>query len=281
VPAEARFSADWLELREGVDHGSRAESLVEPLLDKWRRRRWSRILDLGGGTGSNLRYLAPRLPGEQHWTVVDHDGALLARVDSPEGGGRVERVEGDLAREGLARVASSHLVTASALLDLVSEGWLRRLAEGCRESGAGVLLALTYDGTVGWAPGSVARFEAPGRTELPEPLDARVLDAVNRHQERDKGLGPALGPRAVEAAEALFREVGYVVRVAPSPWILGPEEIEVVQHLVEGWVHAAGEEEPELAPGLVDWGRQRVDGVARGGRWLVVGHRDLLALPRR
>ena len=38
-----------------------------------RRSRQGRIVDLAAGAGSNLRYLSPRLPFEQAWTLVDHD----------------------------------------------------------------------------------------------------------------------------------------------------------------------------------------------------------------
>ena len=65
------FDADWLALREPIDHRSRAESLLAPLCETWRARGWSRVLDLGSGAGSNLRYLASRLPAEL-WVVSGH-----------------------------------------------------------------------------------------------------------------------------------------------------------------------------------------------------------------
>ena len=71
------FSASWLALREGIDAASRDASLVERL-SRVLSARALRALDLGGGTGANVRYLAPRLTGI--WTVVDHDRDLLSRV---------------------------------------------------------------------------------------------------------------------------------------------------------------------------------------------------------
>ena len=53
--AEESFSAAWLALREGADHRSRVPSLLPRLEAAWRECGWSRILDLGSGTGSNLR----------------------------------------------------------------------------------------------------------------------------------------------------------------------------------------------------------------------------------
>ncbi len=44
------------------------------------------------------------------------------------------------------------LVTASALLDLVSERWLRALAARCAGHGAAVLFALSYDGRIVCSP---------------------------------------------------------------------------------------------------------------------------------
>ena len=78
--SEETFTADWLALREPVDHRSRAADLVAPVAEWWGSRPGQRVLDLGSGTGSNLRYLAPRLPGEQAWTLVDRDAALLEQA---------------------------------------------------------------------------------------------------------------------------------------------------------------------------------------------------------
>src|SRR5690606_37934264 len=120
--ADAGFSAAWLALREPADHRARAAELLPELGAWWRARRGTHVVDLGAGAGSNLRYLAPRLPGAQWWTLVDRDPALLARAAPPvgeaEGGGRVVdlvRVVADLAREGLDAVQGADLVTASAL----------------------------------------------------------------------------------------------------------------------------------------------------------------------
>jgi hypothetical protein len=261
------FPAAWLDLREPVDHRSRAESLVSALTDRWRTETWRRVLDLGSGTGSNLRYLASRLPPPQTWALVDHDADLLARVeDRLMDGVKAFRALGDLSAVGLRLVHASHLVTASALLDLMSHEWLEALVEACRNAGCGALFALTYDGRIEWSP-SV------------DPDDELVRDAVNDHQRRDKGVGPALGPTATTAAERLFREAGFEVQVAPSPWRLGPDDQALTVALIEGWAAAAGEQRPEDAPRIREWAARRATAVRGGGVTVEVGHLDLLALP--
>ena len=109
------FSPDWLALREAADHRSRARPLVSRLRAAWRAHGWTRLVDLGSGTGSNLRYLAPRLPGRQEWTLIDHDARLLARVEAPRGDLSVTAVMGDLDDQGIAAVAQTDLLTCSAL----------------------------------------------------------------------------------------------------------------------------------------------------------------------
>ncbi len=269
------FSPDWLALREAADHRARAVPLVERLRADWRARGWTRIVDLGSGTGSNLRYLVPRLPGPQQWTLVDHDADLLARAGAAAA--EVRCVHGDLAAAGLPAVGQADLVTCSALLDLVPEDWLRRLARACRAAGCGAYLALTYDGVMQWS--AAGSNDGPG--EAADPDDAAIRDAVNAHQRRDRGPATALGPDAAAAAEALLRGVGYRTWRLPSPWRLGPGDRALALALIDGWENAALDLSPPPAEArrISAWAQRRRQTAAAGRFELTVGHQDLLALP--
>jgi SAM-dependent methyltransferase len=266
-PPGSVFEADWLTLREAVDHRSRAVELMEPLRQEWRTRGWNRIVDLGSGTGSNVRYLAPRLPGPQSWTLVDHDAALLRQAGFPAEAGAPVLVTGDLAREGLSALAGADLCAATALLDLVSQTWLDQVVEACVGGARGALFTLTYDGTVAWE-GSAS----------PED-DAFILELLNSHQERDKGLGGALGPRAAFEARASFERAGYRTWLVPSPWRLAASDRAVVGRLVEGWEEAAREESPGDTRRITRWAELKYGEAAGASFALTVGHLDLLALP--
>jgi hypothetical protein len=270
------FALEWLRLREPVDHRSRAVGLIEPLQKWWRARGAARVLDLGSGLGSNVRYLAPRLPGPQRWTLVDQDAGLLSLA--PKAGDAavpgvesIQRVRGDLAEEGLRAVEGADLVTASALLDLVSQEWLDALVATCARRKCAALFALSWDGTISWGSGA-ARSDA-------DPEDALVLDAVRAHQRRDKGLGPALGPTAGAAVEHAFRRTGFRTWTAASPWVLGPADAELARQLVDGCVTPAVELMPEMAHRIYSWAERRRAAVEVGAFQLNVGHLDVLALP--
>jgi SAM-dependent methyltransferase len=292
------FSADWLQLREPFDHRAREHAWpdlgLQALLPTLRARSTDGVLtviDLACGSGANLRELAPRLGGPQRWQLVDHDPALLAAVpgaladwarrnghactaqgdmlslSGPGFHAEVSRRKTDLARDlGTLDLARAQLVTASALLDLVSEPWMAQLAQQGRRAGTALLFALNVDGRTHWHPG--------------DPDDAAVHDCFARHQQRDKGFGPALGPQAVPRAAALLAAAGYQVARAASDWIIDargaePGAAAMLAAMVDGMAGAAIEQDRDAAARIQVWQARRH--AALGVTRLQVGHTDLIA----
>jgi SAM-dependent methyltransferase len=257
----------WLALREPADHAARSAPLTRTVLAQLPRDRPPRIVDLGTGTGSNVRYLARHLSGETHWLLVDRDPALLSeasRALKSLESLTVETREMNLGVLDASLFEGRDLVTASALLDLVSEKWLRALANACRAAGAAALFALTYNGQ--------------SRCDPVEPEDAVICDLLNRHQKNnDKGFGRAAGPDAAAIAERCFAGAGYEVRREPSDWVLPPEAGELQRQLVDGWAEAAREIAPEQRATIDDWLQRRHAHVVARRSHVVVCHDDLAA----
>jgi hypothetical protein len=280
--------SEWLACRESADWAARSTPLVERVRQALGSPEVLRVLDLCTGTGSNLRYLIDRLDGRQKWLVVDRDARLLEEVPSrlmawaaargcsihTEGAVTylrgtqcecdIETREMDLDRLDASLFAERNLVTASALLDLVSESWLRLLAVRCREVGATALFTLTYDGRSSCDP--------------VEPEDDMVRELMNVHQKTDKGLGgPAAGPDAWSVAERAFTDAGYRVECAPSDWSIAPSEQIFQRMLIEGWAHAACETAPQRSGTIADWLRRRLAHLDAGRSRIVVNHVDMVA----
>jgi SAM-dependent methyltransferase len=261
------FSAEWLALREPFDAAARSTALVQQLrarLAVGMRSAPLSVVDLGAGAGSNLRYLAPLLGGTQRWRLVDHDGALLAvaLATTRELDCEVRCEQRDLATLGDLTLPTGCLVTAAALLDLVSASWLDALAEQCAQAHACVLFALTYDGRTVCTP--------------PDPEDAAALALFNSHQLGDKGFGPALGPGAPSAAEAAFLRCGYRVVTGRSDWQLGADDRAMQHALLDGWLAAAENMAPERRAQLSAWHARRRALVDARRSTLRVGHVDLV-----
>jgi hypothetical protein len=255
------FSADWLALREPADHAARSERLTEAVVAAIGSDPAPRILDLAAGTGSNLRYLSGHFPGAR-WRLIDHDPDLLDRVGQLPG---VETCCLDLSSLDHPEIFEGcRLVTASALLDLVSERWLRGLAASCAQDGAAALFALSYDGRIVCTP--------------EDPDDGIVVALVNEHQRTDKGFGPALGPEATDVAERCFAAIGLTVQRAPSDWVLTPESGALQGQLIDGWAQAASAISPERARLIDRWRERRLAHVAAGWSAITVGHEDMAAI---
>ena len=268
------FSADWLALREPADHRARSAQLASTIADVLPSADDLAVLDLGAGTGSNFRYLSRHLVRHrrQHWLLVDHDAALLARTERElASGDRLYKIatktfdlasieNGDMTSLFIGR----GLVTASALCDLVSDEWLRAITDLCAANRAAVLFALSYDGRIECTPA--------------HPDDAWIRDLVNEHQRRDKGMGGvALGPQAAAAIEKSFTHTGYTVQRDRSDWILGVESVALQCAVVDGWVHAATEMAPSHAARIDEWRRARVAHVIAQASTIRVGHEDIAA----
>jgi len=262
-----QFAPDWLALREGADSAARAADLLEPLRAQLRgRHRKLVIRDLGSGTGSMGRWLAARLPGPQHWVLTDRDPELLARAAGglPSPATAVTELR-DITLLTAEDLSGTSLVTGSALLDLLTEGEVAGLADACVDAGCPAYLALSVVGRVELNPA--------------HPLDGELAAAFNEHQRRTIGGRRLLGPDAAAATAAAFTRRGATVHRRPSPWRLGPSQAPLTEQWLRGWVAAAREQRPELAPAADDYLRRRLATCATGDLRATVHHEDLVAIP--
>ncbi|MFC0383989.1 class I SAM-dependent methyltransferase [Muricoccus vinaceus] len=281
------FDADWLELREPADARARSIALALALSRALPAR--PRLLDLGAGTGSLFRWLAPILNRPQAWTLVDADVTLIEfafdtiadravsvgfevsapnkrtlLVHTPSGAWRVDGLVRDLADapDGLP-LDRADAVACTALCDLVSRPWVARMAGALRLP---FYSALNVVGSARFLP--------------PHPADGTVARGFERDQGRDKGFaGRALGAGATRAMAAAFRTEGFVVRTAPSPWRIGASETRMLTQLASGHASAALARAPRARRAIQGWATARTAQARRGTLRAIVGHADLLALP--
>jgi hypothetical protein len=263
-------SVEWLTLREQADARSRSAELAlaaagllspGPLV----------VHDLGSGTGSMMRWLAPLLPGPQTWVLHDWNPALLQRAVSDAGqdaaDGDVEVRTSVTHAEGLRRrdLAGASLITGSALLDVLTRREIATIVRACVATGAPTLFSLSVTGRV--------RLD-------PEDARDRVLEAAfNDHQRRVTDRRRLLGPDGIDTAAELFRSAGWSVRIADSPWRLDSSDRTLIEEWLDGWIAAAIEERPALGEWAPEYARMRAAEVADGGLSVDVDHRDLLAWP--
>jgi len=261
-------SVEWLSLREEADAESRSRTLAR----KAARMLQTPIVvhDLGSGTGSMMRWLAPRLPGPQTWVLHDWNHSLLdhAAQRASDSTGHPATVHTSVRDVGQLRdsdLAGASLVAMSALLDVLTREETETIVRACVAAGAPALFTLTVSGRVDLEP-----FD---------PGDRVFESAFNDHQRRTTAGRRLLGPDAVATAIDLFEAAGWSVRVAGSPWRLDASEPALVGEWLEGWIAASVDERPALEEWadeyLLTRRAQLIDGTLR----VVVHHQDLLAWP--
>ncbi|NLP83360.1 SAM-dependent methyltransferase [Microbacterium sp. CFH 90308] len=262
-------SADWLTLREDADAGSRSRALA---VKAGRMLRPPVVVhDLGTGTGSMVRWSAPLLPGPQTWVLHDWNDALLqhaAAAAAHDRDGRAVAVRTRAGELGLlqgADLAGASLVTASALLDVLSADEVGAVVAACIAAGAPALFALSVTGRVTLDP--------------IDPGDGVFEAAFNDHQRRLVEDRHLLGPDAATVVADLFRAAGWSVRVADSPWRLEPGDAALITEWLDGWLAAAVAQRPALREWAAEYARMRMAQLAADRLRVVVHHVDLLAWP--
>lgn len=222
------FDPQWLEARFVHDHGALNRELLGCLVGLPRQSEAWRVLDLGSGTGANVRHGADLLQGTQHWTLVDEDAALLAeaplrlaawagergwktsrssaRLEIRRPGGLivVDVVPGDIVDVlGDIEHGSLDLVTANAVFDLLPPERIEACVDALASLGLPLWATLNYENM------TFSREMVQDRT---------VVEAFHEHMTRPQAHGRNAGPRAIEVMREVLRRRGYVVHVGPSDW---------------------------------------------------------------
>ncbi|GAA5127662.1 SAM-dependent methyltransferase [Haloechinothrix salitolerans] len=266
-----RVAPEWLALREPADAAARSTELLEPLR-AWLPSGPLVIHDLGAGSGANTRWLAPRLPGPQRWVLYDNDADLLALAaagDARTADGSQVAVEtclSDLTRLRPDDLAGTSLVTASALLDLLTADEVESLVDAIVPAGCPALFTLSVVGRVEPHPA--------------DSWDAEITAAFNDHQRRVvPGRGRLLGPDAVSATARAFRRRGWTTMVRPSPWRLDSGRPSLLTRWLTEWCEAAVVRRPGLATPVEAYLARRGRACEAGELRVAVHHADLLVLP--
>ena len=275
------FSPEWLALREAADHAARNPQVLAAVGAHFAARPVLSVLDLGCGTGSNLRGSYAALPPRQNWTLVDHDPVLLATAreqlrdwadEARELGEELVLTKGDRTITVDMRQADltadlewvlgwqPDLVTAAALFDLTSRRWIERFVAALASQNLPLYTVLTYDGRESWSP--------------PHPVDARILSAFKHHQGTDKGFGPAAGPEAPDALAEAFRKSGFAISTGDSSWRLAGAGHPLTAALAKGVAGAARETGQLDASAVEEWLEAR-----RAATDVAIGHQDIWARP--
>lgn len=265
-------SSEWLTLREPADTDARAHDLAVTAATLLPEGPIV-VHDLGSGTGSMMRWLAPLLPGPQTWVLHDWNAELTQHAidgvrptDRDSGAVAVRAQTGSLAHLRAVDLAGASLVTASALLDVLTSREIHAIVNACVRANCPALLALSVTGEVRLSPR--------------DDFDVEIEAAFNAHQLRVTDRRQQLGRHGAPIARGLFTQAGWHVRPSTTLWRLDHRRALLLREWFDGWVDAAVEHDPELGDRAERYRHVRWGQIERGELTAEVRHVDLLAWPR-
>src|SRR5699024_7925863 len=196
---------DWLDLRVPYDDAARQHSLslLNQLGPALRSPTVGQlqpvtVIDIGAGTGNSAcwfrQHLPDLLPGQSlRWVLIDTDQAALdtavATLPDVETVTATIRQLPSIANDLLASTPGRLLVTGSAVLDVLTTRDLQAIIATLVQHGGLGLFLLSVTGQWQLSPADCD--------------DAKINDAICKHQRRDGKLGPiapeVLSQLAVEA----------------------------------------------------------------------------------
>lgn len=205
-PAREAFATDWLSTRFPYDQAARHTGLEAAVMAGLPAS--PRVMDLGCGSGSNLRHLSPRLGPGQSWICVDHNRELLAATRQvAEGLAKVETLdlrEADLLQpQQWLTEAEPDLVVANAVFDLFTSGQMATVLAALAGRKLPLYTTLLYTG-MHWQP--------------EQPDDTRYIAAYEAHMQRPRAAGAGMGPQAPAVIEAWVTAHGGHCERAPATW---------------------------------------------------------------
>jgi hypothetical protein len=264
-------SGDWLDLREPEDAVARSMDLARAAAALLTEGPVV-VHDLGSGTGSMMRWLAPLLPGPQSWFLHDWSSLLTGQAIAQARPSDRDNAEisvfgrtGNLVDLSAEDLAGASLVTASALLDVMTSPEIHTIVGACIAARAPALFSLSVTGGVHFDPA--------------DECDAAFENAFNAHQLRDANGRRQLGRYGAPIACGLFAEAGWQVRKTTTQWRLNHHQSGLLGEWFCGWVEAAAEQDPQLRTEVDRYRGDRLAQIELGGLSVLVDHVDVLAWP--
>lgn len=236
------FDPNWLQERYPFDADARNKEREWEAIHQFAYLDHVHLVDLGTGTGSNVRYYLEQFPQNQTWHCVEEDGALkemfwqnikqLAKTEGYElewNGEALKMsksghwvnihfVEGNLMElDSLVDLLRTDFILANAVFDLFSEAQFSELIHIISHHSLSLFFSLNYEG--------MKFFPS-------EEADVFYIDQYNAHMKRPQPFGHGMGPDASQLMEKAFRTALAEVKLGESIWEIGEKDEKMLTYLL-------------------------------------------------
>ena len=285
-----KFSLSWIKAREKYDLKYRSNLLKEQY--KKDKSFFNRIIDLGSGNGSFLRYCHSKKMIFEEMLLVDYDSKLLrdfyASTYSYLNGTNynilkesptkyklkkidviktknIQLMNTDILKS-LNIINNYNLISLSAMSDILPTLFIKKLLN-IVEKNKIIYFSICFDGSIKWASS--------------HKYDKYILTMFNKHQEMNKISGYALGLKSIKLIKEYSAKKKYSFQVEDSSWELKSydEDSKNFQKMYLDTIYKPLKKDDITDKDMLsEWRNVKLKDIVSGKSKIIVGHKDILIL---
>jgi len=285
-----KFSLSWIKAREKYDLKYRSNLLKEQY--KKDKSFFNRIIDLGSGNGSFLRYCHSKKMIFEEMLLVDYDSKLLrdfyASTYSYLNGTNynilkesptkyklkkidviktknIQLMNTDILKS-LNIINNYNLISLSAMSDILPTLFIKKLLN-IVEKNKIIYFSICFDGSIKWASS--------------HKYDKYILTMFNKHQEMNKISGYALGLKSIKLIKEYSAKKKYGFQVEDSSWELKSydEDSKNFQKMYLDTIYKPLKKDDITDKDMLsEWRKVKLKDIVSGKSKITVGHKDILIL---
>ena len=283
-----KFTTTWINLRESYDMLSRSDLLQN--LYKNNKMNLKKVIDLGGGNGSFLRWCHYKNITYDDFLIIDNDEALLksfyprtksylskmslSLIKDNMMSYRIQNIKNN--KDGFITLRKQdfyksidtindyNLVSFSAVSDLLSKKFIKCLFDKVNK-GTNLYFSICFDGRVKW--------------KNKNKHDKYIVSMFNQHQKQEKTTGVALGLNSIDFIKNVAKKNDYKIYIADSSWSVDSHDNDsrIFQKAYLNTIYKPLKKF-ELTDKYIlkDWLKSKQNDIENKNSNLVVGHKDIL-----
>jgi len=285
-----KFSLSWIKAREKYDLKYRSNLLKEQY--KKDKSFFNRIIDLGSGNGSFLRYCHSKKMIFEEMLLVDYDSKLLrdfyASTYSYLNGTNynilkesptkyklkkidviktknIQLMNTDILKS-LNIINNYNLISLSAMSDILPTLFIKKLLNIVGKNKI-IYFSICFDGSIKWTSS--------------HKYDKYILTMFNKHQEMNKISGYALGLKSIKLIKEYSAKKKYSFQVEDSSWELKSydEDSKNFQKMyLDTICKPLKKDDITDKDMLSEWRNVKLKDIVSGKSKIIVGHKDILIL---
>ena len=285
-----KFSLSWIKAREQYDLKYRSNLLKEQY--KKDRSSFDRIIDLGSGNGSFLRYCHCKKIIFKEMLLMDYDSKLLRDFyastysylngkdysilkESPT---KYKLKKIDIIKtkniqlmnanilKSLNIINNYDLISLSAMSDILPTLFIKKLLNKVDKNKI-IYFSICFDGNIKWASS--------------HKYDKYILTMFNKNQETNKSSGYTVGAKSIKLIGEHSMKKKYNFQIEDSSWQLNSynESSKYFQKMYLDTIYKPLKKDDITDKDMLsEWRKVKLKDIMAGKSKIVVGHKDILIL---